>query len=70
MEATSIGNAISVGGAAKKLGINPHRCKGLIEGLGIHPRKIGRMYVIDGRDFARLRRRVDAVRDVGPVLAR
>lgn len=60
MEARPISDVISIGAAARSLGINPHRCLGLVEGLGIEPRTIGRMRVISTRDLDRIRRRLKA----------
>lgn len=55
----TIASTLSIAAAAEALGINPHYCKGLIHGMSIQPRRIGRMQVISGRDFVRLRSKVE-----------
>lgn len=42
--------------------MNPHYCKGLVEGLGLETQKVGRYRVLSPGDYRRLERWVTARR--------
>ncbi len=60
----NIPSFINIADAARALKLNPHRTKGIAEGMGIEFLNGGRAYLMTREDFARLKARVQQLRKV------